>query len=90
MEDVADFDDVDRGLIVGFEDGWRNDDGKLLVDGDQLAYVADDAAARDSVNPSLWRQSQLIKRGGLYEVVPGLYQVRLSANLTIVDAPAAS
>jgi alkyl sulfatase BDS1-like metallo-beta-lactamase superfamily hydrolase len=87
MDDVADFDDVDRGLIVGFENGWRADDGKLLVDGDQLAYVADDAAAPDTVNPSLWRQSQLIKRGGLYEVVPGLYQVRLSANLTIVDAP---
>jgi alkyl sulfatase BDS1-like metallo-beta-lactamase superfamily hydrolase len=41
------------------------------------------------VNPSLWRQSQLIIRSGLYRVVDGLYQVRgnAGANLTIVDAP---
>jgi alkyl sulfatase BDS1-like metallo-beta-lactamase superfamily hydrolase len=27
------------------------------------------------VNPSLWRQSQLLTKQGLYEVVPGIYQV---------------
>ena len=46
MQDVADFDDVDRGLIVGFADGWHSDDGKLLVDGAQLAYIADDTRHR--------------------------------------------
>ena len=87
MQDRADFHDVDRGFIAGFGDRLVSDDGKLIYDGELLAYIADDAPAPDSVNPSLWRQSQLIKRAGLYEVVPGLYQVRLSAALTIVDAP---
>ena len=30
MEDGADFDDVDRGLIAGFGDRLVSDDGKLL------------------------------------------------------------
>ena len=41
----------------------------------------------DTVNPSLWRQSQLNAIHGLFEVVPGIYQVRgldLS-NMTIVE-----
>ncbi|SEL79744.1 alkyl/aryl-sulfatase [Streptacidiphilus jiangxiensis] len=87
MEDVADFADVDRGFVAGFPDKLYSDEGELLRDGQMLDYVSDDAPAPDSVNPSLWRQSQLIKREGLYRVVDGLYQVRLSANITIVDAP---
>ena len=30
----------------------------------------------DTVNPSLWRQAQLNMQHGLYEVVPGIYQLR--------------
>ena len=30
----------------------------------------------DTANPSLWRQSQLLIKDGLFEVVPGIYQVR--------------
>jgi hypothetical protein len=39
------------------------------------------------VNPSLWRQSQLIHEGGLYKVTDHLYQVRNSdiGNLTVVE-----
>jgi alkyl sulfatase BDS1-like metallo-beta-lactamase superfamily hydrolase len=88
MDDRADFADVDRGLIAGWPDGQvHNDQGDLALDEHITAYIADDAPAPGSVNPSLWRQSQLIKRTGLYKVVDGLYQVRFSANLTIVDAP---
>ena len=41
----------------------------------------------DSVNPSLWRQSQVMTKGGLYKVVDGVYQSRNNdiANLTIVE-----
>ena len=28
------------------------------------------------MNPSLWRQGQLLTRDGLFEVVPGIYQLR--------------
>ncbi len=87
MQDREDFADVDRGFLAGFPEKLYSDEGELLRDGHMLDYVTDDAPAPDSVNPSLWRQSQLIKREGLYKVVDGLYQVRLSANITIVDAP---
>lgn len=88
MNDRQDFYDVDRGFIAGFEgDRLYNDDGELVYDGHLLDYITDEEPAPPSVNPSLWRQSQLIKRVGLYKVVEGLYQVRFSANLTIVDAP---
>ncbi|WP_327709850.1 MBL fold metallo-hydrolase [Streptomyces sp. NBC_00464] len=87
MADRADFADVDRGFLAGFPEKLYSEEGDLLRDGRMLDYVTDDAPAPDSVNPSLWRQSQLIRREGLYKVVEGLYQIRLSANITIVDAP---
>ena len=50
-------------------------------------FIKDGAAAPDTVNPSLWRISQLLMDAGLYEVVPGVYQVRGAdlSNLTIVE-----
>lgn len=87
MDDRDDFHDVERGFIAGWDERLYSDDGMLIFDGDPLGYINDDTPAPLSVNPSLWRQSQLIKRAGLFKVVDGLYQVRLSANLTIVDAP---
>ena len=87
MDDLADFTDVGRGFIAGFPVKLHNDTGMLIRDHAELDYITDDAPAPAAVNPSLWRQSQLIKRGGLFMVTEGLYQVRLSANVTIVDAP---
>ncbi|MEV6104027.1 alkyl sulfatase dimerization domain-containing protein [Streptomyces sp. NPDC051940] len=87
MEDRADFADIDRGLITRLPDKMHNKDGDLIRDGELLAYITDETPCPDSVNPSLWRQSQLIKREGLYQVVDGLYQIRITMTLTIVDAP---
>jgi alkyl sulfatase BDS1-like metallo-beta-lactamase superfamily hydrolase len=87
IDDRADFTDVSRGFIAGFPAQLRNDKAMLIRDHARLDYITDDAPAPASVNPSLWRQSQLIKRGGLFMVTEGLYQVRLSANVTIADAP---
>ena len=87
VDDLADFTDVGRGFIAGFPVKLHNDTGLLIRDHAELDYITDDAPAPAAVNPSLWRQSQLIKRGGLFMVTEGLYQVRLSANVTIVDAP---
>jgi len=87
MDDLADFTDVGRGFIAGFPVKLHNDTGLLIRDHAELDYITDDAPAPAAVNPSLWRQAQLIKRGGLFMVTEGLYQVRLSANVTIVDAP---
>ena len=88
MDDRDDFHDVDRGFIVGI-DRTLNDAGDVVFDKTHTDYITDDAPRPGSVEPSLWRQSQLIIRSGLYKVTDGLYQVRGSAgaNLTIVDAP---
>jgi alkyl sulfatase BDS1-like metallo-beta-lactamase superfamily hydrolase len=54
---------------------------------DNDAYAFLDGDAPTSVHPSLWRQSRLCAKQGLYEVVPGIYQVRgldLS-NITFVE-----
>lgn len=56
-----------------------------MWDNDSYAFVTGDAP--DTVNPSLWRISTLNAMQGLFEVVPGIYQVRgfdLS-NLTVVE-----
>ncbi len=88
LDDRDDFHDVDRGLIVEI-DKTLNEAGEVVFDLQDVDFIADDTARPGSVNPSLWRQSQLIIRSGLFKVVDGLYQVRGSAgaNLTIVDAP---
>ncbi len=40
-------------------------------------FIADDKPAPDTVNPSLWRNTQLNMHYGLFEVVPErIYQVR--------------
>lgn len=86
-----DFADADRGFIAGFPDEkLRHADGSLMFDLAQFDYLADDAAPPDTVNPSLWRQSQIMRRGGLYQVADRLYQSRNNdiANLTIVEGDA--
>jgi alkyl sulfatase BDS1-like metallo-beta-lactamase superfamily hydrolase len=88
MDDRGDFADADRGLIAGFPDRkLLHADGSLMFDLGRLDYITDDAPAPDTVNPSLWRQSQVMRRGGLYQVTDGLYQVRNNdiANLTIIE-----
>jgi alkyl sulfatase BDS1-like metallo-beta-lactamase superfamily hydrolase len=87
MADLADFAQADRGLIAPLPGPVRGQDGQTLFDPAAYAYLADDAPCPDTVNPSLWRQSRLIRRGGLYKVVDGVYQVRNNdiANLTVVE-----
>ncbi len=54
---------------------------------DNDAYAFLDGECPDTANPSLWRQSQLCAKQGLYEVTDGIYQVRgldLS-NMTLVE-----
>jgi len=50
-------------------------------------FIEQGKKAPDTVNPSLWRQSQLLMISGLFEVVPGVYQVRSQdlSNMTIVE-----
>jgi alkyl sulfatase BDS1-like metallo-beta-lactamase superfamily hydrolase len=87
MADRQDFADADRGFIAPFPGPVMGADGHVVFDPSRFDYITDEAPAPDSVNPSLWRQSQIIRRGGLYKVVDGLYQVRNNdiGDLTIVE-----
>ena len=73
--DTQDFEDAHRGFIAALEPAVvRAADGRVVWDNDSYAFLTGDAP--DTVNPSLWRQSRLNAIQGLFEVVPGLYQVR--------------
>lgn len=75
MGDTQDFLDADRGFIARRVDRQvRAADGRVVWDLDAYAFL--DGPAPDTANPSLWRQGQLVCRDGLFEVVPGIYQVR--------------
>ena len=75
FDDTADFDATDRGFIAALEPCVVTAaDGRVVWDNDVYAFLGGDAPA--SVHPSLWRQSILAAKQGLYEVVDGIYQVR--------------
>lgn len=72
FEDKQDFEDAKRGFIAPFENSM----------GDLCSL---EKTPPDTVNPSLWRNSQLQAMSGLYEVVKGVYQVRgLSLATTVI------
>lgn len=75
LSDPSDFVDATRGRLAQLDGGIiRNAKGEIVWDANAYAFVKGDAPA--SVNPSLWRQSKLNAEHGLFEVVPGIYQVR--------------
>jgi alkyl sulfatase BDS1-like metallo-beta-lactamase superfamily hydrolase len=87
LADRQDFTDADQGLIARFPGPVTGADGHVISGGGAYEYLTDDAAAPDTADPSLWRQSQIMRRGGLYKVTEGLYQARNNdiADLTIVE-----
>lgn len=86
FDDDQDFEDAQRGMVGRLEPCVvRAADGRVVWDNDSYDFL--DGPPPDTVNPSLWRQSRLTAIHGLFEVVPGIYQVRgldLS-NMTIVE-----
>ncbi|MBS1864239.1 MAG: MBL fold metallo-hydrolase [Actinobacteria bacterium] len=86
---TKDFEDAARGFVAPLTNGGRIDGPKgfPIYDGAALDFVGDDEPAPPTVNPSLWRNAQLIKKGGLFKVVDRLYQVRGQdlSNLTIIE-----
>lgn len=75
FDDTKDFTDADRGFIAALTPCVvRAADGRVVWDNDAYSFLTGDAPT--SVHPSLWRQSTLTAKHGLYEVVPGIYQVR--------------
>ncbi len=73
FEDESDFVDARRGFIADSPHRViTNPDGSPSFDLDVYGFVRD-TPAPDTVNPSLWRQCQLLGITGLFEVVDGIY-----------------
>jgi alkyl sulfatase BDS1-like metallo-beta-lactamase superfamily hydrolase len=74
--DAEDFNRAQRGFIATRTDPKiRAADGRVVWDLDAYSFVLT-GVAPDTVNRSLWRQSQLLARHGLFQVAPLIYQVR--------------
>ena len=75
LSDQQDFKDAARGFLAAIEAPAITDaDGTPVWEIAQFDFVSGEAPA--TVNPSLWRQGELVARHGLFEVAPDLYQVR--------------
>ncbi len=73
----------DRQEFSNAERGWLDNAEGRIIDGednksawDLQSYGDLNRDAPDTVNPSLWRNTQLNAKAGLFEVCDGIYQVR--------------
>jgi linear primary-alkylsulfatase len=85
--DTSDFDDASRGFIGTLENARiASAQGRVVWSLEPYGFLSE-AAAPPTVNPSLWRQSRLNMNHGLFEVVPGIYQIRGLdiANMTLIE-----
>ena len=88
FSDTSDFDNAKRGLIAPVPaEMIQGQGGNLIWNPRQYGFITEGAQAPATVNPSLWRQSQLINFSGLFEVTDGIYQVRNLdlSNMTIIE-----
>lgn len=87
FSDRVDFKNADRGFIDKLDPCLiTKADGSVVWDNDAYAFPERDNPG--TVHPSLWRQSQLTARQGLFEVTDGIYQVRGFdiSNMTLVES----
>jgi alkyl sulfatase BDS1-like metallo-beta-lactamase superfamily hydrolase len=86
--DREDFADAARGLVASEPSLVLEDSaGRVVWDMGAYSFLEPEEAAPETVHPGLWRLARLNAVHGLFEVVPGVYQVRgydLS-NVTFVE-----
>ena len=76
LGDKRDFDELAKGFIAPMPDlKIMADAGHTAWDMERFQFLNEDRKF-DSIHPSLLRQSRLNNNYGLYEVIPGIYQVR--------------
>ena len=88
FDNKSDFEDAHKGFIAALPDTViKGGSGNVIWDPKQYAFIKEGEKAPDTVNPSLWRQSQLINISGLFEVTNGIYQIRNLdlSNMTIIE-----
>ena len=85
--DTRDFDDAARGFLGTIENARvTSTQGRVVWSLEPYGFLSEEKAPA-TVDPSLWRQSRLNMHHGLFEVVPGVYQVRGLdiANMTLIE-----
>jgi alkyl sulfatase BDS1-like metallo-beta-lactamase superfamily hydrolase len=86
LGEMQSFEDARRGFIAtDMPLKVTGPEGEAVWDFEAYAFVAGDAP--DTVNPSLWRQAKLNGHHGLFEVVPGIHQLRGYdiSNMTLIE-----
>jgi alkyl sulfatase BDS1-like metallo-beta-lactamase superfamily hydrolase len=74
--DTRDLDEQKKGLIAPMQElQIKADAGHIAWDMKRFQFL-DEKDEFDSIHPSLLRQSKLNNNHGLYELMPGIYQVR--------------
>ncbi|WP_370516907.1 alkyl/aryl-sulfatase [Pseudocitrobacter sp. 73] len=88
FSDNTDFSNAHKGFIAALPSNViTGDKGNVVWDPQQYDFIKEGTKAPDTVNPSLWRQAQLINIGGLFNVTDGVYQIRNLdlSNMTIIE-----
>ncbi|MBS0351169.1 MAG: MBL fold metallo-hydrolase, partial [Proteobacteria bacterium] len=89
FSDRQSFKNADRGFIAPLPDKGiiKDADGQNVWDSSEFAFIEKHTEAPNTVNPSLWRQSQLIVKAGLFRVTDAIYQVRGMdlSNITFIE-----
>jgi len=86
LDEMQSFEDARRGFIATDTPlKVSGPDGETVWDFEAYAFIEGDAPP--TVNPSLWRQARLNGYHGLFEVVPGIHQVRGYdvSNMTLIE-----
>jgi alkyl sulfatase BDS1-like metallo-beta-lactamase superfamily hydrolase len=87
FSDTRDFEDASRGFLGTVENARiTSAQGRVVWNLEPYGFLAE-AEAPPTVDPSLWRQSRLNMNHGIFEVVPGVYQIRGLdiANMTLIE-----
>jgi len=71
----GDFEEARRGLVAPFDPPVVEDETGRTV-WDLRSYDFLDGESPETANPNLWKQSQLTRIAGLFELAPGFYQLR--------------
>src|ERR1700760_2607144 len=87
FSDKRDFEEAARGFLGTIEHAKiMHPSGRTVWSLEPYGFLSSEEAP-PTVNPSLWRQSRLNMHHGLFEVVPGVYQIRGLdiANMTLIE-----
>src|SRR6201985_1524065 len=87
FSDTRDFDEAVRGFLGTIDNAKiTSAQGRVVWSLEPYGFLAE-AGAAPAGDPSLWRQSRLNMNHGLFEVLPGVYQVRGLdiANMTLIE-----